>query len=98
MALEPGGYIEPHSDRKNNEKRLGAVNYALNNPEGCKFYMEGYGIVPFRDGLAYKLDISNKHCIVNDSNEVRFHIIVHGIANKEMENKILNCYYKLDMK
>ncbi len=76
MMLEPGGYILPHVDRDAN--MLYETNFALNNPAGIFFKMEGHGYVPFKPGQAYILDVSNNHAVVNLSNEKRIHIIVHG--------------------
>lgn len=79
MLLEPGGYILPHADF--DFYVLGPVNIALNNPEGCGFYMKGAGLIPFQPGSVNKLALVNQHAVFNDSNEDRFHIIVHGAPN-----------------
>lgn len=95
MALEPYGYIEPHTDSNDGKRGLKAVNYALTNPEKCKFYMEGYGIVPFKEGLAYRLDLGLRHVVVNLSDEVRFHIIAHVVPKiPEIDQKVIDCYYR----
>ena len=96
MQLEPGGYIFPHTDW--DMHTLGPVNMALNNPEGCKFYMKGRGVVPFRPGQANKLDIGFEHIVFNDSDEYRYHMIIHGWPGNSMEpwNSIFyNSYKKL---
>lgn len=79
MLLEPGGYIQPHQDR--NFNLLSPVNLALNNPERCFFKMEGKGYVPFESGTAFAVDIGNKHAVWNESDEDRYHMIVHGEFN-----------------
>jgi hypothetical protein len=77
MLLEPGGYISPHRDY--DDYKLGPVNIALNNPEGCEFYMESVGLVPFTPGTVNKLALVNRHCVVNRSQEPRIHMIIHGV-------------------
>lgn len=78
MLIPPGGFILPHRDTDNSF--LSPVNIALNNPHGCEFVMENNGVVPFKPGKAFLLDISNRHCIWNNSNEDRIHIIVHYLG------------------
>jgi hypothetical protein len=75
MALEPGGYILPHTDMP--KKILAPINISLNNPDNCIFKMKNYGIVPFKAGNAFILDTSNEHVVYNNSNETRIHMIVH---------------------
>jgi hypothetical protein len=99
MRLAPGGYIMPHSDGEG--RIFGPLNIAINNPEGCNFYFASWGKVPFKQGTGFFLDIGNVHAVYNNSNEVRYHFIVHGFINeklielafdqlKKRENKI--CY------
>jgi hypothetical protein len=76
MLLEPGGYILPHKDF--DHYVLGPINIALNMPDGCEFYMENVGCVPFAPGTINKLALVNRHAVINNSQEDRFHIIVHG--------------------
>jgi len=79
MLLEPGGYILPHQDRPDAEKRLSVCNISLNNPEGCVFVMKDQGIVPFKDqGSAFLMDISNVHSVWNQSDKPRIHMIIHS--------------------
>ena len=77
MLMEPGGYILPHSDNKNSN--LGAaVNFSLNNPQGCRMVTER-GVLPFEDsGSVFLFNNHYHHCVVNDSGEDRYHMIVHG--------------------
>jgi hypothetical protein len=92
MLLEPGGYILPHRDRPNTEKRLSVCNISLNNPDGCEFIMKDQGIVPFSDkGSAFLMDISNVHAVWNRSNVPRIHMIIHY----EIGNRLRDFFYIL---
>ena len=92
MLLEPGGYILPHQDRPDTEKRLSVCNISLNNPEGCEFVMQNQGIVPFKDsGSAFLMDISNVHSVWNKSNKPRIHMIIHY----ELGKRIRDFFYVL---
>lgn len=78
MLLEPGGYILPHQDRPDDQKRLSVCNISLNNPDGCEFVFKNHGVVPFDDkGSAFLMDISNTHAVWNRSNSPRLHMIIH---------------------
>lgn len=97
MLLEPGGYITPHVDSE--ESRLSPINIALNHPQGCKMKMKGHeGYVPFKPGTAMMLDVSNTHAYINDSNEDRYHIIVHGVKTKAFEKMVELSYEKNGIK
>lgn len=76
MRLAPGGYVMPHRDGEG--RAFGPLNIAINNPVGCVFVFEGKGIVPFEPGLGMVLDVARRHAAINKSDEVRYHVIVHG--------------------
>lgn len=84
MRLEPGGYIMPHSDNKN--RTFSPLNIAFNNPNGCHFVFKEGGIVPFTAGTGMILDVGREHIVINRSNEVRYHAIVHGHYASEFYN------------
>lgn len=93
MLLEPGGYITPHQDQDHHN--LSPVNIALNNPKGCKMKMKGHkGYVPFNPGDAFLLDVGNTHAVFNDSDEDRYHMIVHGVKGKEFKKIVERSYEK----
>lgn len=97
MLLEPGGYITPHKD--SNDNKLSPINIALNHPKGCKMKMQGHkGYVPFAPGKSFLLDVGNIHAYINDSNEDRYHIIVHGKKSKEFEELVVKSYEKNGLK
>ena len=95
MRLEPGGYIAPHIDGGDFD-HLGPINIAINNPQNCNFFMDGYGILPFADGTAMSLNIGSKtHFVLNNSNENRYHIILHGSKGKKVTDMIYKSYKKI---
>ena len=84
MLLEPGGYIMPHRD--NDKRKLQAINIALNNPDGCKFGMENYGLIPWSPGDVRLIDISTCHAVWNNSSIPRIHMIIHGWSVQQYKN------------
>jgi hypothetical protein len=93
MKLAPGGYVIPHKDSlKQEENHIGPINFALNNPEGCKFYMDNVGYLPWQQGRAIKLNLYNVHAVYNDSNEDRYHVIIHGHMGPSWMDRIYNNY------
>jgi len=90
MLLKPGGYVEPHSDSQTTNPSF-AINISLNNPDGC-FLVTEKGTVPFDDkGSVFLFNNYYKHSVINNSNEDRFHIILHGRwdeTNEEIQNTI----------
>lgn len=93
MLLEPGGYVSIHQDSK--ISKLTAVNIAITQPADCKFVMANYGTVPFAPGQAFWLDISNHHTVINNSDQHRWHIIVHQSFNDDFQNMVVNSYKKM---
>ena len=76
MRLAPYGYIMPHSDGKG--RIFSPLNIAINNPNNCHFVFKDKGIVPFKAGSGMIIDVGRDHIVINNSDEVRYHIIVHG--------------------
>lgn len=94
MKLSAGASIEVHRDEK--PGRMYPVNIAITQPENCNFYIENFGVVPFAPGKAFWLDIGHRHCVINDSDKDRYHIIVHHKnESKEFENLVLRSYNRL---
>lgn len=93
--IEPGGFIYPHTDRK--ESALWEVNLALQNPQGFYFKLAHGGYIPFENGKAFILDVSHEHAVVNLSDEERIHMIVHGypLRNVRFQNLISSSYEKM---
>ena len=93
MQLAPGGYIMPHTDGPG--RIFGPLNFALTQPEGCKFIFKDYGTVPFKVGRGFLLDIGHEHIVVNESNEYRYHIIIHGHQTPEIQTLVKESINKL---
>ena len=93
MLLEPGGYISIHQD--SNISKLTAINIAITQPDKCKFVMARHGVVPFEQGRAFWLDLSNQHIVINNSDQPRWHIIVHQSFDDNFQNMVVNSYKKL---
>lgn len=92
MLVEPGGYILPHRDRPEDQKRLSVCNISLNNPKECEFVMDGFGKVPFdNNGSAFLMDISNFHSVWNRSDKPRIHMIIHY----EIGRRLRDFFYEL---
>jgi hypothetical protein len=95
MLLEPGGFVSLHSDPSPTSKRFQAVNIAITQPIGCEFVMKDWGVVPFTVGSSFLLDIRNYHAVYNDSNEPRYHIIVHTTNHtNEFKQSVEESYLK----
>lgn len=76
MALEPGGYVSLHKDPGKNV--MNAINIAISHPPRCHFVMEKWGKIPFENGSPFLLNISRyRHTVFNDSDQTRYHIILH---------------------
>jgi hypothetical protein len=94
MKLAPGGHITVHKD--SDDSRLTAINIAITQPAECYFVIEKFGRVPFSIGSAFWLDLSNRHVVFNDSDQDRWHIIVHQETNQtEFQNLVAKSYSML---
>ena len=82
MFLEPGGYILPHYDRE--QKGLREINVAIQQPKGCVFQFVERGVIPFSEGKAFIIDVSNVHMVYNNSNQIRLHMILHTDVPDEL--------------
>ena len=96
MQLDANSAITPHSDmpgRLPGEDKFNAldfgcpINIAVVHPADCHMVLEGYGIVPFKEGKAFLINIRNYHSVINFSNTPRIHVIGHsyGYGSKKQE-------------
>lgn len=75
MLLEAGGIIDWHKDY--DHSIVEAVNISLSNPQNCKWFWEDNTSVDFSPGNGYAMNLSFKHMIKNESDEDRYHLIIH---------------------
>lgn len=76
MLLEAGGYIESHSDMEHSV--VEPINIALSNPSECVWRWDDYDEeLHFKPGDVRAMNIFYKHSVKNNSNEDRYHIIIH---------------------
>mgnify|MGYP006266430899 CR=1 FL=1 len=87
MLLEAGGVINFHKDTEHSV--LGAINIALNNPSGCAWHWKDGSSMEFKPGDIYAMNISYEHSIRNDSNEDRYHMIIHHYDSTERYKQLL---------
>ena len=107
MRVAPGGYIAPHSDAPGrgyipgepvdyDPLELGCpVNIALIHPNNCDMVLEGFGIVPFKAGKAFLINIRHNHAVLNFSSKERIHMIgfgVYGNRKQEFAELIVRSY------
>jgi hypothetical protein len=96
MCLEPKGWIGVHKDY--DIPGLGPSNISITQPENCAFYMQGAGVIPFDPGQAHCLDVSNLHAVINDSDEPRYHLIIHHKENSDWQRLFMRSYGELPCK
>jgi hypothetical protein len=87
MLLEAGGVINFHKDTDHSV--LGAINIALNNPAKCAWHWRDNTSFEFEPGGAYAMNISYEHSIRNDSNEDRYHMIIHHYDSTDEYKQLL---------
>jgi hypothetical protein len=91
MKLDAGGFINPHTD--GTSFNMGAVNISLNNPVGCEMVLRDVGVVPFEDtGSVFAFNNSYDHLVWNQSQEARYHMIVHGQWNYNWSQIVVDSY------
>jgi hypothetical protein len=94
MELAPGGYISLHRDSKHTG--MCPINICITQPSQCAFVFERHGPVPFQPGMSFWLDVSNRHTVFNDSDQPRYHVIVHqDLAHTAFEKMVVDSYHKM---
>jgi hypothetical protein len=107
MELEANSAITPHSDmpgRLPGEQNFDAlefgipINIAVVHPNDCHMVLEGYGVVPFKEGRVFIVNIRNYHSVINFSNNPRIHVIGHsygyGSKKEEFAELVARSYVK----
>ena len=107
MKLNPRGYISAHSDAPGrgyipgepvdyDPLELGCpINIAIVHPGACHMVLEGFGVVPFKEGEAYLINIRHRHAVINFTNQERIHMIgfnVFGNKKEEFANLLVESY------
>lgn len=108
MELEPISAITPHSDmpgRLPGEENFNAlefgvpVNIAVVHPEDCHMVLQGKGIVPFKEGRAFIINIRHYHSVINFSTQNRIHVIGHsygyGSKLEKFADLVVRSYEKM---
>jgi hypothetical protein len=89
MRVGPRGYVYPHNDSPAEVEDLLnhiiPINIAIIHPDYCEMVLKGYGIVPWRRGDVKLINITNDHCVVNNSVYNRIHMIGHGIIGNKLD-------------
>ena len=75
MLLEAGGHISPHTDAP--ISHIEPVNIALHNPKECVWHWSDNTTLDFKNGDVYAMNIGIEHSVVNNSQEDRYHLIIH---------------------
>ena len=99
MLLEPGGTIPLHSDISY-PRLCSAINFCINQPKDCDFIINGQTI-PWKPGDVRLMNVHFKHTVINNSQERRLHMILHGKGlrtDKDFQRIVLNSYEKYGYK
>lgn len=105
MELAAHGCISPHNDSPNGIKNtefdmmnhMIPINIAITHPNNCYMELENYGRVPFKEGKAFIVNITDTHSVVNNSDLPRMHMIAHciiGNKKKEFAELVVRSYNK----
>lgn len=98
-SIEPGGFISPHKDDRYGKFRSGIKDQTiihLNNPDGYRFALIESGDMPKEIGVPVMLN-TNKyiHSVMNDSNETRYLVHIHGDVHcEDMDKLMLDSFYQ----
>jgi hypothetical protein len=107
MELTANSAITPHSDmpgRLPGEDNFNALNFgipiniAVVHPKDCYMVLDKKGIVPFKEGKAFIVNIRHTHSVINFSNNSRIHVIGHsygyGAKLEEFAELVVRSYKK----
>jgi hypothetical protein len=96
MELAPESSITPHSDmpgRLPGEHGMDMldfgvpVNIAVIHPDDCHMVVQDYGVVPFKEGKVFIVNIRNYHSVINFTKQSRIHVIGHSYGyGKKLED------------
>ena len=107
MKVKAQGYIAAHSDAPGSgyipgepiaydPLELGCpINIAIVHPSACHMVLEGFGVVPFKEGEAYLINIRHRHAVINFTDQDRIHMIgfnVFGNKKEEFAKLLVESY------
>lgn len=97
MLLKPNGFIETHNDQNDTGRRniASAINLSFYQPNNC--YLRRSDTkeeLPFKNCTGFWFDNGVEHEALNNSNENRFHFIIHGGSNKERKQLMMKSLVK----
>ena len=102
MVLQSKGFIAKHKDysEMSNYNPLihgCSFNIAINQPKNCYMVVEGFGIVPFKDGKIFYINTRHNHVVLNFSDQDRLHMIGTGLIQdrkNDFSNLMTKSYIK----
>ena len=95
MKLDPKGYIGVHNDvpiespfisladLKPLENTV-TVNIAITQPKDCLFVIENCGTVPWSEGSIFMINNTKNHCVINNSDQPRIHMIAECVVGNRL--------------
>lgn len=97
MCLESDGYIGVHNDLPTttefkNLKQLDplrntiSVNVAIIHPMNCDFVIENCGTIPMSQSEFYIINNTKNHCVINDGDFSRIHIIAECVVGNRIKD------------
>jgi hypothetical protein len=93
MLVEAGGHIAEHSDT--NTPLLENTNISLSNPDGCMWQWGDCEQFFMPPGKSYIMNIHYPHAVFNNSDEDRYHLIVHRLDSTPQWKTIVETACKL---
>jgi hypothetical protein len=104
MKLEPGGYIDVHNDLPSEFPNLTlqeidplnstvSINVAIDHPAECEMILEERGLIPWASGKIFIINITRNHCVVNNSDRPRIHMIAECVVGNKI-NEFSKLIYK----
>lgn len=89
MLLEAGGHINTHTD--SSKPILENINISLSNHKNCIWHWDHDNTtLEMPPGSAWAMNIHYPHRIVNNSNEDRYHLIVHRVDSSDEWKDLIN--------
>jgi hypothetical protein len=89
LGLYPQGVIGLHSDDCDG---LHNINIAIDHPEQCDFVLENSGVIPFENGRAFLVNVGRRHAVINNSNQLRIHLVIYQDNDDAFGNLVLQSY------